>query len=257
MDVADNLVDLSKEADLIFVLDELSMGSAMVQQAKKLGAKLFVHYYVPRHMEQTVLSARRDLIKEECSKSGLAFLDIAIPDPVFEGMAASREFIQESIPKMVEEYGVDTAFFATNCSDQETLIKLVADTGAIFLQPCHPSPQHGFPVALDVGGFRDQKLLQTEMLRDHIKQAIVSCNMSGRMSTWPFDYNEVSFAVGMEYAIKRLNGEVPKEGFDIEVLTQMMTDYAGVQVYLTPYTDLETGVEYNNVLMVRMDYITF
>jgi hypothetical protein len=40
-----------------------------------------------------------------------------------------------------------------------------------------------------------------------------------------------------EYAIKWINGEVPKEGIDVGVLKQIMEDYAGVEVFLTPYKD--------------------
>jgi len=42
-----------------------------------------------------------------------------------------------------------------------------------------------------------------------------------------------------------------------------MADYAGVEVFLTPYTDqypyteFGTGETYDNYLMMRMDYIIF
>jgi hypothetical protein len=42
-----------------------------------------------------------------------------------------------------------------------------------------------------------------------------------------------------------------------------MEEYAGVEVFLTPYTDeypyteYPTGKTYDNVLMMRMGYVTF
>jgi len=36
-----------------------------------------------------------------------------------------------------------------------------------------------------------------------------------------------------------------------------MEDYAGVEVFLNPYIDLDTGKVFENILLMRMDYITY
>jgi len=95
-----------------------------------------------------------------------------------------------------------------------------------------------------------------EILAD-IRVALANKNMQSRVSIWPVldarMYNHVSF----EYAIKWINGEVPKEGVDIVVLKELMEECAGVEVYLTLFLDEDTGVTYSNILTILMDYVTF
>jgi hypothetical protein len=100
------------------------------------------------------------------------------------------------------------------------------------------------------------------------KAAIAEKNMLGRLSTWPvYDTFMYTYAAS-EYAIKWINGEVPKEGIDVAALKQLMEEYAGVQVNLTPFVDdgthdyfkregEPTGETYYNFLLMSMDYITF
>jgi len=83
----------------------LGMGRALVKQARKQGAKVFVHYSFPRHMAQAQLSNRRNLIRQECLKNGILFVDVTVPDPTEEGsIDGSRKFISESVPEFVEKY---------------------------------------------------------------------------------------------------------------------------------------------------------
>ena len=48
-----------------------------------------------------------------------------------------------------------------------------------------------------------------------------------------------------------------KEGVDVEVLKELMEDFADVEVHLSPYTDEETGETYESFLLMLMDYIIF
>ena len=251
-------VKITKQADVILYTDELSIVTDIVQQTLKLGAKVFVHYSFPRHMEQKILSRQHDLIREECEKLGLEFIDATAPDPTSDAdVAGAQQFILEDVPKMVAKYGKDTAFFATACAMQPALIKAIVKEGAIYPSPCCPSPYHGFIDALGLDSYFDDSLPSAKDAITKIRIELENKNMLRRVSTWPVDPDMMLVEVSTEYAIKRLNGEVPQEGIDIAVLTQLMTDYAGVQVYLTPYTDPETGETYDNYLMMRMDYITF
>jgi DNA-binding LacI/PurR family transcriptional regulator len=126
----------SSRNDIVLQMDELGMGNVMVDQMIKQGAKTFVHYSFPRHMSYALLSARRDLWKADCEKKGLLFVDATAPDPTGDaGTSGAQQFILEDVPKKVEEYGVDTAFFSTNCSMQAPLIKACFEAGAIFPQP--------------------------------------------------------------------------------------------------------------------------
>jgi hypothetical protein len=60
----------------------------------------------------------------------------------------------------------------------------------------------------------------------------------------------------VEYAVKWLNGEVPRKGIDVLALKLCMEDFAGLECYLKTYADWE-GVEYPNWFLVREDYLTY
>jgi hypothetical protein len=81
--------------------------------------------------------------------------------------------------------------------------------------------------------------------------------MLGRVSSWSIPPVFMFTHAATEYAIKWLNGEVTRDGIDIDVLRKIMEDFAGVTVYLTPYTDSETGKVHENILMMRMDYFIY
>jgi hypothetical protein len=140
------ILEVVKRANLILGLNELKMGRAMTEQAKKQGAKVFVHYSFPRHMAISFLIDRRDLIRETCKALDIKFVDATAPDPRGEtGVTAARQFILEDVPKLAAMYGEDIAFFCTNCALQIPLIKAVVDCHASYPQPCCPSLFHGFP----------------------------------------------------------------------------------------------------------------
>jgi hypothetical protein len=260
----ENPPDVSKRANVILIPNELDMGPAMVKQAKKLGAKVFVHYSFPRHMSQVLLSGRRDLIRQTCASEGLQYVDATSPDPTGDsGVTGSQQFILEDVPKMIARYGKDTAFFSTNCSQQIPLIKAIVDAGGIYPQPCCPSPYHGFPSAL---GIAIQKADGSGMvdINDMIaetRKILASKNEIGRVSTWPVPASMTWTNAGAEYAIKWIKGEVPKTGIDQKVLMECITKYAkevtgaNVDITIKPYT--EGATTYANYLMPLMGYLTY
>jgi len=141
----------ASQANLLLRPNETDMGRAMVKQAIKQGAKVFVHYSFPRHMAIAALASRHEIIRDTCAAEGIRFVDSVALDPTEEaGFSRAQQFIQEDVPKLVAQYGEDTAFFITNCHLQISLIKAVVDNHAIFPQPCCPSPYHGFPEALGI-----------------------------------------------------------------------------------------------------------
>ena len=257
IDAMDDLGVLSSQADIVLVIDKLYMGKAMVRQAKKMGAETFVHYSYSRHIDKFLYSERRELMRKECENLGMTFLDIKSIDPANDGIAVAREFFQESVLNIIKEYGNKTAFFSLCFYSPNDLLKQVIGANAIFVQTNSASPYHGFSETFGIEFWSEGELIPHEILNNEIKKAVAQENMTGRISNWPVDPNAMLTEVSIEYAIKRQKGEAPQEGIDVELLAQMMADYAGVKVYLTPYTDLETGETYENVLMMRMDYIKY
>ena len=250
--------ETAMRANLIFEPNELTMGSAMVKQAKKQGAKTFVHYSFPRHLSLVTILGRRDMIRKTCSEEGIQFVDAAAPDPVGEaGIASARQFILEDVPKLAARYGEDTAFFNTSCQMQVPLIKSVVDCHAIYPQPCCPSPFHGFPEALGIktdDGFADLNHVIGEACRIAEEK-----NMTDRLSTWPVSASMMFANAGAEYAIKWINGQAPKTGIDEIALKDCMSAYVkevvgeGVEVEMTSYS--ENGITYDNFKLLLMSYL--
>jgi hypothetical protein len=268
----ENPPDIAKSFNLILDTDEVGMGPAMAQQAQKLGAKTFVHLSFPRHMSYATFSARYELIKEGCAKLGIKLVNHNVTDPTGDiGMAGAQQFMLEEIPKLVKEYGEDTAFFTTNCGFQIPLIKAAVDAHGIYIQPCCPSPFNGFPTALslvavdghyqsvfDVAGTQDTATIIIARIREKLAEK----NMLGRVSTWPVPVSMLSTAAAAEYAIKWINGEVPKEGIDIAALEQCMADYSGVECFTRTLGTHESDFDISDIplpnwLLVREGYHTF
>ena len=247
-------------ANLVLSLNELGMGSAMVKQARKQEAKVFVHYSFPRHMAVPMLKNRRDLIRQECVRGDIQFIDVMVPDPVGEaGFEEAEKFILRDVKETVAKYGDNTAFFCTNCNLQAPLIRAVVTNHAILPQTCCPSPFHGFPEALGIeasGGQADLNYVISEA-----SSIVAEKNMTDRLSTWPVSAGMMFANASAEYAIKWINGEVPKNGIDSYTLAEAMNNYVedvigeSSSVYISSYSD--EGKTYDNYKLVLMSYLDF
>jgi hypothetical protein len=245
---------IASKADIILAMDEPGMGITIPAQANKMGAKTFVHYSFPRHMSYALLSARREAFKKECTKLGITFVDATAPDPTGDaGLAGAQQYILEDVPRMVKKYGKQTAFFSTNCGMQVPLIKSVVEQGALYPQPCCPSPYHGFPSALGIEIPIDKKGDVT-YISSEIKKIMAQKKMTGRTSTWPIPVTMMFIQGGTEYIKEWIDGNV-KGKLDLEKLKKAMKDYAKVDVAMKPLVD--NKVKYDNFLVTLVDFITF
>ena len=250
----------ARRANLIMMPDQAGMGRSMVNQAKKQGAKVFVHYSFPRHMAIYSLSSCHDSIKKTCEAEGLVFVDAEALDPTAKaGVSGAQKFITEDVPKFIAKYGEDTAFFSTSCQLQSALIKAVVDCHAIYPQPCCPSPYHGFPEALGIE--TDGKLAGLYDIINEICSIAGEKNMSDRLSTWPVSTTMLLTNAGAEYAIKWVKGGVGKTGIDNTALIECMDNYIDevvgeeCHVHMSSYSEGE--VTYNNFKVVLMSYFDF
>lgn len=249
---------VAERANLILEADMLGRGPAMVKQAKKQGAKVFVHYSFPRHMAIEHEVNCRDSIREKCAAEGLEFVDATVLDPT-EDMYNSQEFISGNVAKLVAEYGDDTAFFCTNCFLQGPLIKAVIDNHAIFPQPCCPSPYHGFPMALGIDV--DDDMPDLNYMINETKRIAAGKNMTGRLSTWPVSVSMMSIHAGVEYAIKWINRQVQETGVEDQVLLDCMSAYikkvSGKEMGVSFTSCSEGDKVYNNYKLLLMDYLNY
>lgn len=250
--------DVAARADIIMQPDELTMGPAMVELAKEMGAKVFVHYSFPRHMAQVLLGGRRDLMREKCEELGIEFVDATAPDPTGDqGTTGAQQFILEDVPKMVAQYGKDTAFFSTNCAMQVPLIKACVEEGAMYPQPCCPSPYHGYPTALGLIA-EDASAVEAgiEAIVAQTTEALKEAGVLGRFATWPVPVSMMMTVAGTEYAFEWMAGNTG-EGLNLDVLTAKMGEYAGMECSVSAYTDAASGITYDNYQLIMMDYLVY
>lgn len=245
---------IADKADVVLAMDELGMGATIPEQAQKQGAEVFVHYSFPRHMSYALLAARRDLMKEKCEEIGLQFVDATAPDPTGDaGVSGAQQFILEDVPRMVEKYGKNTAFFSTNCSMQVPLISASLDEGAIYPQPCCPSPYHGFPSALGIE-IPEEKKGDIDFAVEQIKKEIAAKGGTGRFSTWPVPVAMMFVEASADYAFAWGEGEF-EDKLNVTELQKYFDAYAKLPVTLTALD--EAGVHYDNYLMTMMDFLNF
>ena len=154
---------------------------------------------------------------------------------------------------MIEKYGKDTAFFSTNCGLQIPLIKSVYEGGAIYPQPCCPSPYHGFPSALGIE-IPEDKQGDIDYLTEQLRGKMAENGMTGRMSTWPVPCSMMFIEAGADYAKAWIDGEFESK-LDVDRVKKYFQEYAGVDIEVNSL--VEEGTEYPNYLTVLLGYLEF
>lgn len=246
---------ISEKADVIITIGEIKMGERIAEQAKAMGAKTFVHYSFPRHMSYELIVARHAIIKETCEKLGITFVDATTPDPLSDaGVTGAQQFILEDLPRKVNEYGVETAFFNTNCSMQPAMIQSILKTGAYYPQQCCPSPYHAYPEALGIK-VPPEKVGDIDYILSEIKAAIAAQGGSGHFSSWPVPVNMMMIEAGVEYGFDYLSGKIDTL-IDLDYWKTKFVaaaDGNNVDVY-----NLElNGTTYDNFLQIVADYYLY
>lgn len=254
--VAEPPREVAAVADICLLVDEIGMGTTVIEQANKQGAKAFIHYSFARHLGYETIAARRELFISNCERLGIEYVDIMAPDPTGDaGVPGAQQFITEDVPRQIAKYGKDTAFFSTNCSMQEPLIRTVLEQGGIYPQQCCPSPYHGYPAALNISTAGHEG--DVAYMLGQITEKVAAGNNTGRMSTWPLPVNMLMIEAGTDYAIKYCKGETNGR-YDETALKASMDKVAAeynASASLSYYKDAEGEV--NNYLMILCDYYNF
>ena len=90
---------INSVSDMSVLLDIVNRGYLLVDSAKKLGAKTFVHVSFPRHMSIEVMARRRAIIEQACKDLGLKFVFQSSADPTSDvGVPGAQQFILEKMP---------------------------------------------------------------------------------------------------------------------------------------------------------------
>ena len=249
---AEDPATIASKADIVLLVDEISMGRTIPQKAAEMGAKTFIHYSFARHLSYATIAARRELMIETCDELGIEFVDVTAPDPTGDaGVSGAQQFILEDVPRQIAQYGKDTAFFSTNCAMQEPLIRSILEQGAIYPQQCCPSPYHGYPAALNINVEGHEGDVQ--YMLDAIKEKLVAAGQEGRMSTWGVPINMLMIEAGVDYAIEFCEGRTNGR-FDKDVLFASINKVDS-SCEISNYEDAEGVID--NYFLLLCDFYDF
>ncbi len=244
--------------DVMLNPNQTGMGNTIIELAKKMGAKTFVHYSFPRHMAMTLLADRREIMRAKCKELGINFVDATAPDPMGDsGVTGTQQFILEDIPKKVAEYGKDTAFFGTNTAMMEVILKAVVKSGAMLPSTCDPSPFQAFTSGLGIEIPKD-KAGDAQYAVKQIQASLAASKMTGRTATWPVASSSLYFYSIYEYACRWAEGKIANKT-DIKAMSTVVDETADslagydVKIYLTEWE--AKGVKYPQYFAFIMDYL--
>ncbi len=216
---------VAQRADLVLSQDMYRMGTEIVNEAYRMGAKRLIHYTFARHLLSEPVLERRSRMAARCEELGMEFIDVTSPDPhtADGGGGESRLFVEEDVSTKVGDYGANTAFYSTDCTIHTYMIKAVLECGAIYPQPCCPSPFHGYTsfFGIDVGEYNDPD----GVLRE-ISKKIADYGNTGRMATWAVSSDILMVKAGVEYAKLYCEGEI---GLDVnrEKIDEILDNCSG------------------------------
>lgn len=240
---------MASKGDILMEIDQISRGSSIIEKAKQMGVKTFVHYSFPRHMAMPLLAQRRKIMEDTAKKIGVNFIFVNAPDPTAEGgVAAAQQFILEDAPRQAAKYGKATGFFSTNCSMQEPLIKSVVKTGTYFPEQCCPSPFHALPNAL---GIRIKNPGNVPEMIAAIKAKTKEQKMSGHISTWTAPIVMSFIRAGSAYGMDYSEGKITAKN-DVRKMEEYLRKEAG-NVKVRPFDAQKAP----NFLMVLGESVIF
>lgn len=242
---------IESAADLAVNADFVSRGYLIIDSAKKLGAKTFVHISFPRHMGYETLGRRRAIMEAACKDLGVKFVFETAPDPTSDvGVAGAQQFILEKVPQWVKKYGKETAFFCTNDAHTEPLLKQLLQYGGMFVEADLPSPLMGYPGALGIDLSKEQG--DFKAILDKVEKEIGAKGGAGRFGTWAYSYGFTTTA-GLGELAKR----VIEKKAELTKLSDIMDAYnkytPGAKWNGSFYNDIATKVKAKNHILIYQD----
>lgn len=202
----EDLSEISSTADLVCNNDFISRGYLLVRTAFELNCDTFVHISFPRHMAYITMSRCVAVMKAACEEFGMQFILETAPDPTSDaGVSGAQAYILNMVPKWVEKYGENTAYFCTNDAHIEPLIKQLLEYGGYFIESDLPSPLIGYPGALGIDLSEESQNFEKALAK--VESAVVEKGGSGHLGTWAYSYG-YSLSAGLaQHAKNAIDGK--------------------------------------------------
>lgn len=251
----DDSATIAANCDVFYHTNVPKMGFQIVDELSDMGAKTFVHYSFPRHLAWQPTADRLQNMKDRCTELGLTLIETTTPDPMSDaGVSSTQQFVLEDVPRVVDQYGEETAFFGTNTAQQEPMIKSIVQTKSFFTMPSDPSPFVGFPSALGIEVPKD-KLYDTEYMMNAISEKLAEAGMTGHMGTWTAPAMTLFMTGSYAYAEAFCEGKTNGEKLDAKVFQQVLSEEAGGDVDVENITD--GGTTFDNGFFIMCPYHRF
>ncbi|WP_455594661.1 DUF3798 domain-containing protein [Cloacibacillus porcorum] len=242
---------ITSVADMAINADFVSRGYLIIDTAKKLGCKTFVHISFPRHMSYETLGRRRAIMEQACKDLGIKFVFETAPDPTSDvGVAGAQQFILEKTPAWVKKYGKDTAFFCTNDAHTEPLLKQLAKYGGYFIEADLPSPLMGYPGAFGIDLTKEAG--NWPVILKKVEKTVSDAGAKGHMGTWAYSYGYTNSAALSEFGKRIVEGKA-KLNSKKDLLACYAEYTPGAKWNGQNYTDLGTGVTKKNMMLIYQD----
>ncbi|MCL2400148.1 MAG: DUF3798 domain-containing protein [Defluviitaleaceae bacterium] len=242
-------------ADVMLTHDH-AMGRPIVEQAYRMGADTFAHISFPRHLNMRGIAYRREQMMETAAELGIKWVDITALDSMNVGLLDARSFTYENAPLWIKELGQNTAFFATPCAIQSSLVAQIISYGGFSPSQCCPIPFHVFPDVFNIsmeGHEGDENFLVYR-----IREEVNARGAVGRISIRPVAVDTLAVEVGVLYAIEYINGNTNGRN-DNDVLRQIVDEVAasyGITAKLSNRR-LEGGTIVENFYAVLLGFVDF
>lgn len=242
-------------ADIIIDNNTNKNGQSIAQRAYELGAETFVYYSFPRHQAMDKVNYEGRMMEQTCQELGIEFVRVTMPDPQSDaGAAGTQQFCLEDVPKEIEKYGPNTAFYDTNPLSMPAVSKAILDNGGIYPNPCNSSAfQYAVPFGIEVP---EDKKSDADWMLEEVRSFLEESGNSGRFScrVAPVLINlmKTSVAYADAYIQGNTNGKV-----DMDALRNLYADIMGSTpeaVDFEIYDNPDTGLRFENYALILPDF---
>lgn len=240
-------------ADVLIDVDWINKPITMADRAKEMGAETLIVYSFPRMQSYAKNAYSVAAIEERCEELGIEYVYAVIPDPQSDaGQAGTQQYCLEDVPKMLEKYGPNTAFWDINLFSSVAVIKALLDAGeGIYMDSSQSSPFQGYPDAFGIE-IPDDKKGDAEWIIEQLRAVCAEHGASGRFSVRSSPCMPNCLSMGVMYAARYIQGNTEGK-FDEAVLRQCYADLTQTsleEISFSMYQNPETGETYDNYCMI-------